>query len=100
MSLKDNWVQLGWSLAAAVFLLSSVAEAATIKSWSVSGGGSWNVPGNWGPLNVPTSTEAATFPATIPSATNVITLDANQTAYAVNFAAGSGARIVNINAGT
>jgi autotransporter-associated beta strand protein len=100
MSLKNNWLQFGWSLAAAVFLLGSVAGAATINSWNIAGGGSWNVPGNWNPANVPTATEAATFPAALPAATNVITLDANQTAYAVNFAAVGGTKIVNINAGT
>lgn len=91
---------VSWIAAAAFMCFVGTSGAATINSWSVAGNGSWNVPGNWSPANVPTATEAATFPATLPAATNVITLDANQTAYAVNFAAASGTKIVNINAGT
>jgi autotransporter-associated beta strand protein len=101
MRLKDiSSRYASWIAAVSFMCFVGTSGAATINSWSVAGGGSWNVPTNWTPANVPTATEAATFPAALPAATNVITLDANQTAYAVNFAAASGAKIVNINAGT
>ena len=58
------------------------SPAATINNWNIAGGGSWNTSTNWNPANVPTATEAATFTAGLPAATNVITLDGNQTAYA------------------
>src|SRR5262245_56103970 len=97
---RFNWIEAIF-LAAIAGLGTAQTGNATIVTWTTAGGGSWNSGANWSTNpNLPTAADAATFDATLPNATNVITLDANQTVYAVNLVGGTGAKIVNINAGT
>lgn len=78
----------------------SLRTEAAVVTWTTAGGGSWNSGANWSTNpNLPTAADAATFDATIPNATNVITLDGNQTVYALNMVATTGAKIVQIDAG-
>lgn len=79
------------------FAVASFAGAATINNWNVAGGGSWNSAGNWANSNIPTTTDVATFTSGLPVATNVITLDSNQNAYALTETTGAANKIVQID---
>jgi autotransporter-associated beta strand protein len=67
----------------------------TVDNWNVSGGGSWNTPGNWSTGSVPTIAEDASIGSIATSVTSpaTITLDANQTAYGLTLDPGAGKSI-------
>ena len=69
----------------------NVSEAQNSDSWLATGGGSWSLGANWSTGSVPTANEVATIGsiATSVASPASITLDADQTAYALTLAPGT-----------
>jgi autotransporter-associated beta strand protein len=70
-------------------------QAATNNNWNLSSGGSWNVGANWSTGSIPTVAENANLGPIATSVTSPvsITLDTNQTAYALTLDPGPGKSI-------
>lgn len=97
-SLKKN--RLAFCAALGVMLSGSAVCSAAVVTWVPTGAGSWNVPANWSTSSLPGPSDTATFPNTLVGTGNAVTLDANQTVYAVNVAAGTGGKGIDIQAGS
>ena len=82
---------VGMAAFVALLRMAGVSNAALPNNWALTSGGTWNSPADWSLQHIPTATEAAVIGsvAVTNSSPASITLDANQTAYALLLNAGT-----------
>jgi autotransporter-associated beta strand protein len=82
-------------------ILCNVSQAQSADNWIASGGGSWSLGPNWSTGSVPTANEVATIGASAASVVSPasITLDTDQTAYALVLIPGAN-KTIHLDPGT